>query len=104
MNTPKVGRSKQAKSNRQVVYQVAVIGKLWQGTDGAYNYKVDEASLNGELDVKALAVDFSCVYDYRIIKVASGGTWEYSWTRCTVVRDWGKEGSADSYLDAEAGA
>lgn len=97
MNTPKTGRSRAAKQNRDMEYNIQVIGRIWSGPQSAYKYNVSIEPK--EADISRIAGDFENVTDFQIIKITHGGDWDYQWTRRKVVRDWSDSNSTNTYSD-----
>lgn len=85
-----------------MTYSVQVIGRLWQGSIGAYEYQSERKPVN-QLEVKYIAGDFAEVIDYQVTKTQTSlrymgdKTIETKSTR--VVSHWGNPISASQYTD-----
>jgi hypothetical protein len=100
MDTRKAGRTKAAKANRSESFHLHVVGYTWQGFKSAYSYTVDTPPKNIR-EAKQYAGDFESLTDFSVFRVVRGGSWDYDWTRRTVIKEWDDPTSIDTFAEAQ---
>lgn len=105
MNTPKQGRTRKAKMQRErtVSYRVFVIGLTWAGYSATYTYDFEHSPTAQQ--IKAKAGDFQSLTDYAVHRITNITTFRedgYTNTKTVeCVKVWNHPDSDDTFRESQ---